>query len=105
MRTLRMHQVFVAAFTLAVLLITPGTALFAAGVDEIVVTARKKAEDLQTVPLSISAFSGEDMTDRGIENLADLAALTPGLEFNSTGSITSDRPIIRGLSQQTRVGD
>jgi iron complex outermembrane receptor protein len=77
----------------------------AAGLDEIVVTARKKEEDLQSVPLSISAFTAEDIENRGIQSLEDLARQTPSLEFASSGAVTSRRPIIRGLAQQTRVGD
>jgi len=73
--------------------------------EEFVVTTRRREENLQSVPLSITAFSNQDLLDRGIESLAQLAAQTPGLEFASTGSIAGTRPIIRGLSQQTRVGD
>lgn len=73
--------------------------------DEVVVTARKKEEDLQSVPVSISAFTAEDIENRGIQSLEDLARQTPSLEFASSGAVTSRRPIIRGLAQQTRVGD
>ncbi|MBL8644300.1 MAG: TonB-dependent receptor plug domain-containing protein, partial [Rhodospirillaceae bacterium] len=75
------------------------------GVEEIVVTARRREETLQTVPLSISAFSADDIANRSLENLATLANATPGMVFNTSANITSNRPIIRGLSQQTRVGD
>lgn len=75
------------------------------GLEEIIVTARKKSEDLQTVPLSIATLGVEEMQNRGIETLADLAAQTAGMEFASTGTVAGTRPIIRGLSQQTRVGD
>jgi iron complex outermembrane receptor protein len=73
--------------------------------DEIVVTARKKEEDMQSVPISISAFTAEEIENRGIQSLEDLARQTPSLEFASSGAVTSRRPIIRGLAQQTRVGD
>jgi iron complex outermembrane receptor protein len=75
------------------------------GLEEIVVTARRKEESLQSVPISISAFTTEDLQNRGIQTLEDLARQTPGLEFASSGAVTSRRPIIRGLAQQTRVGD
>ena len=77
----------------------------AIALDEVVVTARKKEEDLQSVPVSISAFTAEDIENRGIQSLEDLARQTPSLEFASSGAVTSRRPIIRGLAQQTRVGD
>jgi len=85
---------------------TPAAAQEGAGPrDEILVTARKKEEDLQSVPISISAFTTEDIENRGIQSLEDLARQTPSLEFASSGAVTARRPIIRGLAQQTRVGD
>lgn len=73
--------------------------------DEILVTTRKREENLQEVPLAISALTGDEIEKAGIEHLADLANRTAGLEFASTGNVSGSRPIIRGLSQQTRVGD
>jgi outer membrane receptor protein involved in Fe transport len=75
------------------------------GVEEITVTTRKKQENLQSLPLPVAAFSEDDLEVRGIESLYDLALHTAGLEFATTGNVGGDRPIIRGLSQQTRVGD
>jgi len=73
--------------------------------DEITVTARKREENLQSVPISISAFTDEDLRVRGVIDLETLADQTPGLSFGTSGAITSRRAIIRGMSQQTRVGD
>lgn len=74
-------------------------------VEEIVVTARLREQDLQSVPLSISAFTGAELVNRGITDLEELARFTPGLDFANSGAPDSRRPIIRGLSQSTRVGD
>ncbi len=74
-------------------------------VEEIVVTARLREQDLQSVPLSISAFTGAELVNRGITDLEDLARFTPGLDYANSGAPDSRRPIIRGLSQSTRVGD
>ena len=70
-----------------------------------IVTTRYRVENLQTVPLAIAAFTEQELEDRGIESLSDLAQHTAGLEFATTGNVGGDRPLIRGLSQQTRVGD
>jgi iron complex outermembrane receptor protein len=69
-----------------------------AALDEIVVTARKTAERLQDVPLSITALTAEQMQQRQIRDLADVAALTPGLNFEAYlgGNAT---PVIRGAAQ------
>ncbi len=77
----------------------------AADRDEITVTARKREENLQSVPISISAFTAEDLKVRDIVDLKTLANQTPGLSFATTGAVTNTRAIIRGMSQQTRVGD
>lgn len=50
---------------------------------EIVVTARKREESLQEVPLAITAFGSEEIQSMGARNLEDLAYRTPGLQFNS----------------------
>lgn len=75
------------------------------GLEEIVVTARLREQNLQSVPLAISAFGAADLQARGIQSLADLAGYLPGVDFASSGSIDSRRIIIRGQSQQSRVGD
>ncbi|MDX2145767.1 MAG: TonB-dependent receptor [Rhodospirillaceae bacterium] len=74
--------------------------------EEIVVTARKRAENLADVPLSITAFSADFLEKTGIENMTDLANQTPGLSFRQAfgrtgtgqGGGSSNRPIMRGQS-------
>jgi len=63
--------------------------------EQMVVTARKRTENLQEVPLSISAFSGEDLTRFGIQTTQSLQSAVPGLVFNNTGS--SAQPYLRGV--------
>lgn len=70
---------------------------------EIVVTARLREETLTEAPLSITAFSADQLQNRQIEGMSDLAALTPGLEFEQASSSTSSRPIIRGQAQIART--
>jgi len=47
--------------------------------EEIIVTAQKRAESLQDIPMAITAFSGERITELGIRDLNDLQGRTPGL--------------------------
>jgi iron complex outermembrane receptor protein len=49
--------------------------------EEVVVTARKRKEPLQDVPVSISAFSAEQLDARGIVDVRDLGLAVPGLQF------------------------
>ncbi len=85
--------------------VLPSQQASAATRDEITVTARKREENLQSVPIAISAFTEEDLRVRGVVDLETLADQTPGLSFGTSGALTSRRAIIRGMSQQTRVGD
>ena len=66
--------------------------------EEITVTARKREESLQDVPLTITAFSGKAIEKLGISNVFDLAALTPGLTYENTGWRNGDKATIRGLT-------
>lgn len=70
--------------------------------EEITVTARKRAESLQDVPLSVVAISGEDLERRSIENLADLGQGTPNFTFSQTynGGSTAGVAFIRGVGQR-----
>ena len=47
--------------------------------DEIVVTARRREEDLQAIPLSITAFTGESLEARGIDMVGNMNAMAPNL--------------------------
>ena len=51
------------------------------GIEEIVVTAQKRAESLQGTPISIAAFSGKELEAKGINGLTDLRANVPALQL------------------------
>ncbi|CAB1370665.1 TonB-dependent receptor [Denitratisoma oestradiolicum] len=62
-----------------------------APIDEVIVTAQKRAERLQDVPIAISAISGGQIEARGISNVLDLKALAPNLQVSKypTSNVTS----------------
>ncbi len=64
---------------------------------EIVVTAEKRSENLQNVPLSIAAYSGETLSETGVEDFATLAARIPGVSLISAGPGRSSYSI-RGIA-------
>lgn len=64
--------------------------------DEIIVTAQKREQSLQEVPISIKAFSSEAIEALGAESVGDLDTFTPGLSVNDT-SVTQPRYSIRGV--------
>jgi iron complex outermembrane recepter protein len=68
----------------------------AAATGDIIVTAQRRAETLQTVPISISAFSGEALERQQIENASDLQLSLPNITFTKT-NFTSSSFTIRGI--------
>jgi iron complex outermembrane recepter protein len=67
-----------------------------AGISDIVVTAQRREERLQDVPVAVSAISGIELQRRGIADTQDLGAKVPGLSFQTAG-ISRPRIFIRGL--------
>ena len=72
-------------------------------IEEIIVTARKREESLQDIPVSVTAFSAADIEAAGLRDVQDVAMLTPG--FNLAPLFGGDQatPVIRGLS--TTIGE
>ncbi|MGI9284118.1 MAG: TonB-dependent receptor, partial [Pseudomonadales bacterium] len=64
--------------------------------EEVVVTAQKRAESLSDVPISVNVMSGEKIAQAGITNLNDLSDFVPNLTMNQTGIGTNIA--IRGIS-------
>ncbi|GAB3111531.1 TonB-dependent receptor [Aestuariicella hydrocarbonica] len=70
--------------------------------EEVVVTAQKRAESLQDVPISVSAMGGEKLADAGIEKVSDLAGYVPNLHMTETGLSTQLR--VRGIGSGNDQG-
>ncbi len=69
--------------------------------EEIVVTARKREESAQNVPISITALTGADLAERGIERVSDLIGTVPNLTSDGGGSVLGAMGL-RGIVAQTR---
>jgi iron complex outermembrane recepter protein len=65
------------------------------GIGDIVVTAQRREENLQTVPLAITAISGDTLKNRGVVDMSRLNEFVPGFSFGQTGSDV--RPAMRGV--------
>lgn len=73
------------------------------GLQEIVVTATRREESVEKVPISIQALDHEQLTQYGIKDITDLAAMVPGLQFSTFGGATNYTSVaIRGFN--TMVG-
>ena len=66
--------------------------------EEIIVTARKREESVQDIPIAVSAFTADDIRELGLQSVDDLALFTPGFSFQSGfgRSPSQDRPAVRG---------
>jgi outer membrane receptor protein involved in Fe transport len=71
-------------------------------VEVIIVTATKREESLQDVPLVVTALGKQLLEDAGVDDIRDLQVLTPGLTVTSTSSEASTTARIRGIGT---VGD
>jgi len=71
-----------AAFTLLAL----STATAHAQLEEIVITAQKRAQTANDLGMSVSAFTGDTMKELGVVDTTDLAAFTPGFTFTDSGA-------------------
>ena len=67
--------------------------------EEIIVTAEARAENLQDVPVAVTAFSEADIRDAGIETTADFIALTPNVSFDDSFTVGNSFVAIRGVTQ------
>ena len=65
-------------------------------VDEVVVTAQRRSENVQSVPVSIAVFSNQQLSDFRIEGTQDLATYTPGL-YASTSQFGDPVFSLRGV--------
>jgi iron complex outermembrane receptor protein len=71
---------------------------------ELVVTARRRAESLQDVPIAVTAYSGEALERQGALDLTDISDTTPNVTLEtSRGTNTTLTAFIRGVGQQDPV--
>ncbi|WP_068875066.1 MULTISPECIES: TonB-dependent receptor [unclassified Phenylobacterium] len=68
-----------------------------ATIEEVVVTAQKRSENLQDVPVSVTALSGQALQERGVTNVTGLNNLAPGLRVSSGDAAANPKIFIRGV--------
>ena len=90
-------------------LAVPGTS-FGQGeeplMEEILVTARKIGESIQDIPLSITAFTAEDIKAQGIIGIEDIANFTPGLHMSNVLATRNDPALkFRGMDNSNTQRD
>ncbi len=69
-------------------------------IDEVVVTAQRRSESIQDVPIAITAVGAETLRDSNVKGIEDYFALTPNVSFRSDGSRDRKDLSMRGISNQ-----
>ncbi len=82
----------------------PANSSEAKGFDEVVVTARRRDENLESVPIAVSAISAEQLNERQVRTDSDLQLTVPGLTIRQTQGNNSLTYSIRGQSADTFSG-
>lgn len=67
-------------------------------IEEVFVTAQKREQSLQDVPISITAFSSAEIERAGITEFSDYATKTPNVGFSQQGNRASTKVAIRGIT-------
>src|SRR5271157_192864 len=81
-----------------------GAALPSLGLEEVVVTARRKEELLQDVPQTVTPVTAADIQNFNMQNLSDIAQVVPGLQIVAQGNRSLDSNTFRGVSFQPASG-
>ena len=79
----------------------PAPAAATGGLQDIIVTAQKRAEPLQDVPLTVSAFNADALANQHFDALTGLKGLVPGMTISRSGaSLNTPQISLRGISMQ-----
>ena len=69
-------------------------------IEEVVVTARRREEGVQSVPIPITAMSGDELRERAANDLRDISRITPNMDFQSSGVNRGTAQVfLRGIGQ------
>jgi len=68
--------------------------------DTIIVTATRRAESIQDIPINISAVGGAQIDEQGFDDLSELAAFVPGINISDQGGRDGNRIVVRGLNAE-----
>jgi outer membrane receptor protein involved in Fe transport len=87
--------------SLAIAIATVTSGAYAAELEEVIVTAQKRAESLQEVPVSLTAISGTKIEEAGLHSFAEMSAYVPNLTIteNAVNTIIAMRGIGVGANQ------
>lgn len=82
-------------------MVLPASSVSASGLEEVIVSATRRAESMQNVPLAVSAVTGEQLTKSGIFETSDLNRSAPNLQVSSAYGEAQPNFSIRGVGVGT----
>ena len=91
------------SFALTIVFLTASTTASAAKLEEVVVTAQKITQNVQDVPIAVSAFTSSELQTKGLTDITRLSALTPNVNLDGGAPFSGDSSVlsasIRGIGQ------
>ena len=88
----------ISALTIPVGLTGYSNIVQAQALEEIVVTATRRSESIQDIPLNISAVGSAQIDKQGFDDLSELMAFVPGINIADQGGRDGNRIVVRGLN-------
>ncbi len=89
---------------LLMLPLTAFSALSEAQLEEVIVTATRRSESVQDIPINIAAIGGDQIKQQGFDDISELAQYVPGLTVIDQGGRDGNRIIVRGLNADPIAG-
>lgn len=89
--------------SLAVYCTAPEAKTSAPVLEEVIVTAQKRSESMQDVPVAVSAISGDDLANTGFRDVSDLAAQVPSLIVTTNASPMTTSFRIRRIGNEGNI--
>ena len=74
------------------------------GMEEVIVTATKRAESKQDIPIAISVLGSEEITNSNANNIKDIVGLIPNMTFEAGNNSATADISIRGIYNQVQAG-
>src|SRR5262249_4529642 len=72
-------------------------------IEEVVVTAQKRSERLQDVPIQVDVFTAQSIADSGIRDTSDFVGYVPNMTFDRADTYRNSFVVVRGLAQVTNA--
>ena len=73
------------------------------GIETITVTAEKRSENIQNVPLSIVALSGQQLQDQSVNNITELQKVVPNVQFQNVSQFAGATIRVRGFGSNANT--